>query len=108
MEYYSALKKNEIMPFVAMCMDLQIVILSEVSQKEIDRCNMCHLYMKSKIRDGRHSLQYRNRLRCREQTCSCKGERIWEQYGLGVWVNRGKLLCTGWIEKNVQLHSTGD
>jgi len=34
MEYYSAIKKNEIMPFIAMWMDLEIVILSEVSQTE--------------------------------------------------------------------------
>ena len=30
MEYYQAIKKNEIMPFTAMRMDLGIVILSEV------------------------------------------------------------------------------
>ena len=34
MEYYSAVKKNEIMPFVATWMDLEIIILSEVSQKD--------------------------------------------------------------------------
>ena len=34
MEYYSAMKKNQIMPFVAIWMDLQIIILSEVSQKD--------------------------------------------------------------------------
>ena len=32
MEYYSAIKKNKIMPFRATWMDLDIVILREVSQ----------------------------------------------------------------------------
>ena len=32
MEYYSAIKQNEIMPFAATWMDLEIGILSEVSQ----------------------------------------------------------------------------
>ena len=32
MEYYSAIKKNEIMPLAATWMDLKIVILGEVSQ----------------------------------------------------------------------------
>ena len=29
-EYYSAIKKNEIMSFAATCLDLEIIILSEV------------------------------------------------------------------------------
>ena len=33
-EYYSAIKRNEIMPFVATWTNLEIIILSEVSQKE--------------------------------------------------------------------------
>ena len=32
MEYYSAIKKNEIMPFAATSMDLEIIVLTEVSQ----------------------------------------------------------------------------
>ena len=34
MEYYSAIRKNEIMPFAATWMDLEIIILNEVSQTE--------------------------------------------------------------------------
>ena len=37
MKYYSAIKKNKIMPFAATWMDLEIIILSEVSQKEKDK-----------------------------------------------------------------------
>ena len=40
MEYYSSIKKNEIMPFAATWMDLEIIILSEVSQKEEDKYHM--------------------------------------------------------------------
>ena len=32
MEYYSPMKKNEIMPFAASWVDLEMIILSEVSQ----------------------------------------------------------------------------
>ena len=32
MEYYSTIKKNEIMSFAATWMDLEVIILSEVSQ----------------------------------------------------------------------------
>ena len=34
-EYYSAIKKNEIMPLTATWMDLEIVILSEVRERQI-------------------------------------------------------------------------
>ena len=45
MEYYSAIKKNEIMPFAATWMDLDIIILSEVSQTEKDKCHMIALML---------------------------------------------------------------
>ena len=37
MEYYSAVKKNEIMPFTATWMELEIMILNELRQKEKDK-----------------------------------------------------------------------
>ena len=43
MEYYSAIKKNEIMSFTTTWMQLEILILSEVSQKEKDKYHMISL-----------------------------------------------------------------
>uniref|UniRef100_A0A8D1G3N1 DUF1725 domain-containing protein n=1 Tax=Sus scrofa TaxID=9823 RepID=A0A8D1G3N1_PIG len=37
MEYYSAIKKNNIMPCAATWMELEVLILSEVNQKEKDK-----------------------------------------------------------------------
>ena len=42
-EYYSAVKKNETMPFAATWMDLGIIILSEISQTEKDKYYMIQL-----------------------------------------------------------------
>ena len=45
MEYYSAIKRNEIVLFVVRWMDIGSVIQSEVSQKEKNKYNMLtHTY----------------------------------------------------------------
>ena len=44
-EYYSAIKGNEIESFIARWMDLESVIQSEVSQKEKKKyCMLTHIY----------------------------------------------------------------
>ena len=43
MEYYSAIKKNKIMPFAATWMEPETLILSEVSQKEKDKYHIISL-----------------------------------------------------------------
>ena len=40
MAYYSVIKKNEIMPLAATLMDLEIIILNEVSQTEKEKYRM--------------------------------------------------------------------
>ena len=37
MEYYSTIKKNEIMPFAAMWICLEDIMLTEISQTEKDK-----------------------------------------------------------------------
>ena len=40
MEYYSAIKNDEITPLAATWMDLEIIILSEVSQRKTDTISL--------------------------------------------------------------------
>ena len=42
-EYYSAIKKDDIMPFAATWMELETLILSEMSQKDKDKYHMISL-----------------------------------------------------------------
>ena len=34
MEYYTAIKKNELLPFAMMCMELEYIMLSEISKRK--------------------------------------------------------------------------
>ena len=45
MEYYSAIKKNEILPFTTTWIDLESIMLREISQMEKDKCRMISLMM---------------------------------------------------------------
>ena len=45
MEYYSAIKKNEIMPLAATWMDLEIIILSEVKSNRERQISYDTTYM---------------------------------------------------------------
>ena len=50
MEYYSAIKKNEMLPFAATQLDLEIIILSEVNQTEKDKYDITYMWnLKKKV-----------------------------------------------------------
>ena len=52
MEYYLAIKKNKIMPFAATWMDLEILIVSEVSQRKTNR----------NLKEGTNELKYKTEI----------------------------------------------
>ena len=79
MEYYSAIKKNEITLFTTIWMDLKIIILSEVSQRKIN-IMWYHLYVEPKIW---HKLTYEM------ETDSQTGRT-------DLWLLRG-MDAAGWI-----------
>ena len=60
MEYYSAIKKNEIMPCAATWMDLEIFILSEISQTKT-HIIWYHLSEESKKKDT-NELMYKTEI----------------------------------------------
>ena len=51
-----ALKKNDIMPFAATGMDVEIFILKEVSQKEENKYHISHLWGIKKKKKGTDEL----------------------------------------------------
>ena len=63
------LKKNEIMPFAATWIDLKIIILSEISQKEKDKYHITYMW-NLKYSTNQHI--YEQTHRHREQTCGCQ------------------------------------
>ena len=49
MQYYSVIKENEIMPFAARWMDLEIIILSEVNQTTTNIISLIYITLKKMI-----------------------------------------------------------
>ena len=60
-EYYSAIKNNEIMPFAATRMNLEIVILIEASQTEKDKYCMISLICGIRSEERRVGKECRSR-----------------------------------------------
>ena len=88
-------EKDNIMTFAATWIQLDILILSKVSQKERDKCHMISLIWSTENKTQIILSKNRNRSwTLRADLWLQGGRREWD--GLKVWVGRCKLLCLEW------------
>ena len=73
MEYYSAIKKNDIISFAVTWMNLEIVILSEVSQTQKDKYHMISLICGILKNGTNEPIHKTESCRCRKQTYGYQG-----------------------------------
>ena len=114
MEHHSMIKKNEIMPFAATWMDLEIIILSEVSQRMTS--SICyHLYVEFlKVIQMNLFTKQKQTHRLRQRTYS--NRRAWGvdrgsvEGGIGWGFRTGMytLLYLKQISNKDLLYSTGN
>ena len=101
MEYYSAIKRKEIIPFATTWMQLEIITLNEVRKRKTNTI-WYHLYVESKIW---HKWTYLwNRIRDIEnRLVVAKGEGGGRGLDWEVVVSRCKLAHIEWINNKVLL-----
>ena len=85
MEYYSAAKRNEKIPFAATWRDLEMIIPSEGSQKKKDKHHVISLTRGIKNTTQMNLLTKQKTDSQREQTCGCQEGRRWCE-GLSSWL----------------------
>ena len=72
------------MPFAATQIDLEIITVSEISQKEKDKYHMVSLIC-GISNMAQMNLSTKQKATHREQTCGCQGGGGWGRNGVGGW-----------------------
>ena len=108
MEYYSAIKKNKLMPFAATRMQLEILILSQVSQAEKDKYHRISCLCGTKLWHKWTYLHNRNRLTSLENRLVIAKEAGGSGMDGEFGVRWCKLWHWEWISNEVLLYSTGN
>ena len=86
-------------------MQLEIILLGEVSQKEKDKCDNIYMW-NLKCRVSEHLW---NRFRPSDQTCGCQGgERRGSRMDWDLGAGRCKLLYIKWVYNQAVWYSTGN
>ena len=111
MECYSAMEKSEMMAFSVIWMDLNIIILGEVGQKDRDRYHVMSLICEFFLKKGYKwtFFQDRNRLTVFEIKLLVTRWKTGGHGGLGNWDWLGicALPCRTWITDKDLLYNTG-
>ena len=94
------------MPFAATWMQLEIIILNEVSQEEKDKMPYDIIYMWNLKYDTNKLISETESQR--EQTGCWQGEGVWGGMEWKVGVSQSKLLHIKWISNKVLLYSMGN
>ena len=95
------------MPFATTWIELEILIVSEVSQKEKDKYNMTsHIW--NLIYSTNESFHSKETHGLGEQTCGCPGGEGGGGMDWEFGVNRCKLLHLEQISNEILLYSTGN
>ena len=83
MEYYSAIRRKQILPFAITWRELEGIMLSEISQAEKDKYQMISLICGVEEQSNTEGTKQQQNHRTQEWTNSYQGERDW-----GGWVGR--------------------